>query len=163
MARDITSIRAELEKLEEREFDPNNVDAAGIETLRDLCDDLTGYPVEVAAPLLFAFLERFADPTSISATWDLGSPGPVVHTLEKYPDYEKFLLQSILRRPAPLSVWMLNRILNDLSEGQEYESYLRLLQSISERSDLPAGTVADAKEFLEHQRNSKHDGGGADA
>jgi hypothetical protein len=44
---------------------------------------------------------------------ELGTPGPLVHTLETWRGgYEKLLAESARRKPTSLSVWMVNRILN---------------------------------------------------
>lgn len=138
--------------MDERDFDLNHPDGDGIEHLGEICDELEGQPVEVVAPLLLAFIEKFADPVRIDARYDLGTPGPLVHTLEALPGYERWLLESLRRRPAPLSVLMLNRILNTLPDGEEYEKHLALLRSVSERSDVSAATTAEAIQFLNDQQ-----------
>ena len=44
---------------------------------------------------------------------ELGTPGPLVHTLETLRGgYEMLLAESVRRKPTLLSVWMVNRILN---------------------------------------------------
>lgn len=57
---------------------------------------------ERAIPELFAVMERFPDA-------ELGTPGPLVHTLERM-DYAEELVASLRRRPTPHAVWMVNRI-----------------------------------------------------
>ena len=163
MARSIDELRSDLSVMEERDFDLSHIDANGLERLWKICDDLEGHPVEIVAPLLLSFIERFAAPAKIDARYDLGTPGPLVHTLEALPGYEPWLLESIRRRPAPLSLWMLNRILNALPDGQAYDEHLALLRSVSGRSDVTSATAAEATAYLEHQTASRGERGRGDA
>jgi len=56
---------------------------------------------------LFDLLERYPDA-------HFGSPGPIVHFLEKFfpGGYEVELIASVRRRPTSHTVWMLNRLAN---------------------------------------------------
>jgi hypothetical protein len=155
MARALDQLRADLMRLEEKDFDLSHPDAQGLEQLGKICDELAGQPVEVVAPLLLSFIERFAEPAGIDARYDLGTPGPLVHTLEALPGYEPWLIESIRRRPAPLSLLMLHRILNTLSEGEDYDEYLVLLRSVSERKDVSPATMTEAIQFLVHQQERR--------
>jgi hypothetical protein len=141
--------------MEEKDFDLSHPDAQGLEQLAAICDELANQPVEVVAPLLLSFIERFAEPTRIDARYDLGTPGPLVHTLEALPGYERWLLESIRRHPAPLSVLMLHRILNTLPEGEDYDKYLVLLRSVSERKDVSPATATEATQFLINQQERR--------
>lgn len=141
--------------MEERDFDLSDPDAYGIEKLGEICDELADQPVEVVAPLLLSFIERFAEPARIDARYDLGTPGPLVHALESLPGYERWLIESIRRRPAPLSVLMLNRILNSLPDGEDYDTHLALLRSVSERKDVSPATVSEATQFLLDQQERR--------
>src|SRR5688572_164733 len=102
MSREIVVLQSELASLTELDFDLTNTNARGIERLAEICDELVEHSVKVVAPLILGFIERFADPKLIDASWDLGSPGPLVHTLEAMPGYEPYLEESLRRRPAPL-------------------------------------------------------------
>src|SRR4051812_22930871 len=95
------------------DFDYGNVDARGWERLDELTNELLTMPnAQAAIPELFDVMERLPDS-------ELGSTGSLVHTLEKLPGYEQELVRSVRRRPAILSVWMINRILNaKLSDDQ---------------------------------------------
>jgi hypothetical protein len=87
------------------DFDPMNVNARGLERLRELTDALMSVSEpQRAIPELFHVMERLPDA-------DLGSPGPLVHTLEAVKGYEDELIRSVRRSPSLLSVWMVNRIL----------------------------------------------------
>jgi hypothetical protein len=70
-------IVAGLRTLQTSDFDYKNVGARGWERLAELTDALraTPGPPEDAIPELFSVMERMPDA-------DLGSPGPLVHTLE---------------------------------------------------------------------------------
>lgn len=59
---------------------------------------------EEALPLLFGILERFPEE-------ELGSPGPLVHAIEKCFGYEEILFESLERQPSTLSVWMVYRLM----------------------------------------------------
>src|SRR5262249_4559420 len=58
MTRDISTIRSELMGLEERDFDLGNVDAFGLERLRELCKELADHPTDLAAPAILSFIEK---------------------------------------------------------------------------------------------------------
>jgi hypothetical protein len=61
---------------------------------------------ELAIEPIFKTIEKFP-------STDFGSPGPFVHTLESFAGhYESYLFDSLKRRPTPLTIWMLNRIIN---------------------------------------------------
>ena len=71
-------IIAGLRSLRPSDFDDNNVEARGRERLYELTDALMATPSsppEAAIPELFGVMERMSDA-------NLGSPGPLVHTLE---------------------------------------------------------------------------------
>jgi hypothetical protein len=82
----------------------------------------------------------------------LGSPGPLVHTLETFykKGYEEKLLESLARKPTDLTVWMLNRLVNG-AEGRTKESYLDLLTEIAENGANDESARRSASRFLEYQ------------
>jgi hypothetical protein len=79
----------------------------GHERLQELTDELMRLPQpQRAVRALFDVMERMPDA-------DLGSPGPLVHTLEAMRGhYERELVNSLKRKPTLLAIWMVNRILN---------------------------------------------------
>src|SRR6185312_15617487 len=88
------------------DFDLNDVNSDGMERLEELTSAVRIMPSpERAVPEMFRVMERMPDV-------ELGSPGPLVHTLEGIPGYERHLADSVRRQPSLLSVWMVNRILN---------------------------------------------------
>jgi hypothetical protein len=98
---------------------------------------------ERVIPELFGVMERFPDA-------ELGTPGPLVHTLECL-DYVRELVASIRRRPSPHAVWMVNRILNtDLVEADR-RFYLDLLESIAAHPDATESARDQARSFIELQ------------
>jgi hypothetical protein len=91
----------------------------------------------------FQFFERHP-------TCELGSPGPLVHWLEKaFPLYIEALLDSVNRRPTDHTLWMINRIINANITQQTRQSLLSAIRSASTRTDVEASTAASALEFLQ--------------
>lgn len=122
-----------------------NVNARGRERLYELTDAvMTLVSPEKAIHDMFAVMERL--PKS-----DLGSPGPLVHTLEALPGYEEELLKSVRRRPTVLSVWMINRILNT---GLASDVRRDLMASLREAEINPEATGEvreQARDFIKLQ------------
>jgi len=83
---------------------------------------------------------------------DYGMPGPLVHFMEKKykKGYEKLLLESIKRKPTEHTVWMLNRILNDVNL-EDRNVYMDVLKAIVKDSKYDEELRRLAKEFLEYQ------------
>ena len=136
-----------LRTLRTSDFDDNNVEARGRERLYELTDALTstpGGPPDAAIPELFGVMERMPDA-------DLGSPGPLVHTLEALKGYEGELIRSVRRSPSLLSVWMVNRILNTDLPSDTRESYMSLLNETATRPDVPKAVREDARDFVQLQ------------
>jgi hypothetical protein len=135
------------------DFDYGNVDARGWERLDELTNELLTIPnAQAAIPELFDVMERLPDS-------ELGSPGSLVHTLEKLPGYEQELVRSVRRRPAILSVWMINRILNTELSADQRKMYMELLNEAASHSNAPETVRDDARSFIEFQTkkcNSNH-------
>ena len=86
---------------------------------------------------------------------DLGSPGPLVHFIEKgYPKYIDSLRNSINRKPTLRTVWMLNRILNASLEDELRVELLRLMTAVTEHPQADEVTKNQANEFLIHQKDN---------
>jgi hypothetical protein len=131
--------------LQASDFDYNNADARGCERLAELTDALMSIPhAEKAIPELFSVMERLPDA-------DLGSPGPLVHTLERLHGYEEELVSSIHRRPSLLSVWMVNRILNTDLPDDARLSFIALLNEATTHPNAPESVREDARSFVELQ------------
>ena len=78
---------------------------------------------------------------------DLGSPGPIVHFVERFykKGYEEELLLSLKRMPTLHTVWMLNRLINGTDQ---VEVYLGLLKEISENASYDKEIREEALHFL---------------
>jgi hypothetical protein len=138
-------IIAGFRALKAEDFDYMNVSARGSERLAELTDALMSAPdAEKAIPELFAVMERLPNA-------HLGSPGPLVHTLEGLQGYEKELVRSVRHQPSQLSVWMVNRILNtDLSDDTR-RAYIGLLNEASAHPLAPEAVRQDVRGFIELQ------------
>jgi hypothetical protein len=136
-----------LGSLEAEEFDLSNVNGRGMERLYELTEALLALPApERAIPALFAVMERLSQS-------NLGSPGPLVHTLEGLTGYEEELLNSVRRHPTPLSVWMVNRILNTDLARERLSALLALLEMAATHPAASDTVRADVADFLRLQRS----------
>ncbi len=68
---------------------------------------------------------------------DFGTPGPIIHFLEKFYKkwYEERLVISVKRKPNFYLIWMLNRVIS-WSEWKERENFQVILSEIANRDDL---------------------------
>ena len=139
-------ILAELAALQPEAFDLKRLDSYGIERLNALTHDLMLLPQpERAISALFAVMERM--PVA-----EMGTPGPLVHTLEKMRGhYEHELVKSIERQPAYLSIWMVNRILNATRDSRQRQIYLDLLRIATEHPKTPESVRLEAEHFIQFQ------------
>jgi hypothetical protein len=97
---------------------------------------------------MFALMERLDGV-------DLGSPGSLVHALEATsPDYEEPLKASLRRKPVPLSVWMVNRILN--TDRSDRAQWIQVLTMAANHPLAADETRHDAQEFLRQQAPGGH-------
>lgn len=82
---------------------------------------------------------------------DFGMPGAMVHFIETFdPEYEIYLVESLKRRPALHTVWMLNRCINGNPRKNEY---IHLLEEIANRNDIEKEIKNSAQEFIDFQKN----------
>jgi len=137
MTETIYRIRALCQRsMAEGEFDYSHNDE-----LVKFCAALSESPsVYTWAPLLFEVIEEFDADVDLT----LGSPGPLVHTLEATaPVYEEFLLESMIRKPTGISVWMAKRI--SRSPGKDKDGWLSKIRDVLKH---PEATLA-AREMAE--------------
>lgn len=120
----------------------------GTEVLESVCDFLrAGAEPYRIIPAMFALLERLDGV-------DLGSPGPVVHLLESFEQlYEDDLKKSLERHPTPLTVWMVNRLLNRSSKGRE--AWLQVLDRAAHHPRASAEAAGDAMDFHAFQTEGR--------
>lgn len=144
MSTNSTSPSQRLQALTADDFAYDDPLSDGWEQLRSICDELQGSDAVMnCAGDMFALMERLDDV-------DLGAPGPLVHALESTGrDYEAPLEESVRRKPSPLSVWMVNRILN--TDPPDRQSWLDLLTLAAAHPLASEATHADARDFLAHQ------------
>src|SRR5262249_34601243 len=140
MPRHVAEIAADFDALTAHDFDYGNAGATGWERLDELCDEMREINDPAAcAPVMLRTMERLD-------SVELGTPGPLVHTLETWSGgYEQLLAQSVRRKPTPLSVWMVNRILN--ANPPDAESWLALLRTVASNSAASEKAKAEAKGF----------------
>jgi len=140
MLRRFEEIAADFDALTAGDFD----DAYGRERLYRLCDEMrAANDVALCAPVMFRTMER------LDAV-ELGTPGPLVHTLETWRGgYERFLVESIRRKPSPLAVWMVNRILN--TKPADTGDWLALLRSVANYPAASSATKIQARGFVTYQ------------
>ena len=138
-------IVAGFRSLEASDFDLSNVNAQGRERLYELTDAVMTLPSpEKTMSEMFALMERLPES-------DLGSPGPLVHTLETFPRYEDELLKSVRRRPTVLSVWMINRILNTDLAGDVRSDLLAVLREAEVHPEATSEVREQARDFIKVQ------------
>jgi hypothetical protein len=99
-----------------------------------------------AVPAMLSLIERYPDV-------ELGSPGPLVHELESIPGYESFLRDSVLRQPADLNVWMVNRILNAEVSQDVRVDWLSVMNLVLKHSRASKDVQQMVADFLEHQHS----------
>jgi len=119
-------------------------DGAHIQSLEELAKmSQTLLREPTAASIVFAYLERYHDA-------DLGSPGPLVHYLERaYPPYIDALVASINRRPVSYTLWMTNRILNAKID-EKLRAKLKTALELAARHPLATENERrEADEFLQ--------------
>lgn len=87
---------------------------------------------------------------------DFGAPGPATHFVESYykRGYEKLLLESINRFPTNQTLWMLNRIINDVNL-ENRELYLEAMENVSHRNDVDDSVRNEAQHFYKYQKENK--------
>lgn len=143
MPRALDQIMADFAALKPSDFED---EGAGLDKLRVLTEELLAQPhPEQGIPALFAIMERMP-------VTEMGAPGPLVHALERMRGhYEGQLDESVKRRPAKLSVWMINRILNGTRDSGQRQVYLDLLRIAAEHPSAPESVKSDARHFVQYQ------------
>lgn len=83
---------------------------------------------------------------------EFGSPGLLVHFLERFfrKGYESRLLESIRRKPTSHTLWMLNRLMNGVGEG-ERTLLVAVLRAVVMRSDVTQVVRDSAINYLDFQ------------
>ena len=141
-------ILGELCALEQRDFAYGSAEVNGPERLEQLTDALLELPErQRAVPELFGVMERLQEA-------DLGSPGPLVHALERL-DYVEELVESVRRLPTVLSVCMVNRVLRKEQAPERRTLFLELLGHAARHPEATYGAREDAKHFIQLQTRQR--------
>lgn len=114
-----------------------------LETLEYLCEQISGS--ENGAQLIPDLLEVLEK----NPNEDFGSPGCIVHTLEKYfrKGYEDYLVESVQKTPTLHTVWMLSRLINGV-QGDERVRYIEVLQYVANNKKFDGNVRDEARSFL---------------
>lgn len=141
--RKLNDILKDLESLRLGDFDDKAAESQGMDKLSLLCEELASRDdFDSWAEALFYTMERLADDV------DLGSPGPIVHVLEKWvPQYEQYLYKSIERKPTALAVWMVDRLLRS-SIREDSEKWLESLHRVVNNDGATKETIECAEETI---------------
>jgi hypothetical protein len=104
---------------------------------------------ELAIEPIFKTIEKFP-------STDFGSPGPFVHTLESFDGhYESYLFESLKRRPTPLTIWMLNRIINAEPNILIMQDLIDRLYSFIHHPLIDKETIDTINGFIAFQNKTK--------
>lgn len=150
MARQLEEILADFNALNSNDYDFRLGNWEGQQRVRELCDEVLATPhPEQAIPTMFAVFERLSDA-------DFGTPGALVHTLEKLPDHEPELIASLRRKPTYYTVWMVNRILNglyhDAARNEPHVPWMDLLKEASVHPLADEVAKQEASGFISFQQ-----------
>ena len=147
-------IEVELNGLKPNDFDNRDETANGMERLYVLLPELAAVaPPSEAALTILKLIERLSDTPDLHDC-ELGTPGPMVHELEKLPGYEPQLIESVTRFPTPLTVWMVNRLMNALAKDDErWVQLLDLLKQSAVAANAALGAREEAKDFVLYQES----------
>jgi hypothetical protein len=67
-------------------------------------------------------------------------------------NYVDELVASLRRRPTPLAIWMVNRVLNTALPPERRQFYLDLLASVAEHPEANESARYEAEHFIEFQK-----------
>ena len=141
--RPLKKIASDFDAFTESDFGDG---ADGLDRLAQLCDEVGKLAVKDCAPVLFRTMERLGDA-------ELGDPGPLVHTLEAWKGYQPFLIESVERKPTPLAVWMMNRVVN--SNPPDADEWLERLRKVAKHKKASRETKRAAADFVDFQEKQK--------
>ena len=131
------------------------------------CEGLSSYvsSEEDLVSELYDLIDLVENESDISSAYDsifnffesnpnaeIGSPGPLVHFIEKsFPNYVPNLLKSLGLQPTNMTVFMANRIVNAEIDSGTRKLLLNSLKEITLRSDVNSSVRDEAKGYLEFQ------------
>jgi dihydrofolate synthase/folylpolyglutamate synthase len=94
---------------------------------------------------VFALLERFPDA-------EFGTPGAVIHEVERRPGFEADLEASLARQPTFLTVSMVNRLMNLTDDPKALVRWSTVLEATTRHARAPDWVRKAARRYLEHQQ-----------
>lgn len=94
---------------------------------------------------VFALLERFPEA-------EFGTPGPLIHEIERRGGFEAALSASVARQPTFLTVSMVNRVMNLTEDASRLARWVAVLEQASGHPRAPDWVRTAARRYLEHQR-----------
>lgn len=94
---------------------------------------------------VFALLERFPDA-------EFGTPGALVHEVERRSGFEADLEASLARQPTFLTVSMVNRLMNLTEAPAALLRWSTVLDGVTAHLRAPDWVQKAARRYLEHQR-----------
>lgn len=82
---------------------------------------------------------------------DFGAPGQLVHAIEGYRGhYENLLLASLNRQPTATTIWLLNRIMNAVTDA-ERDQLVALMYRLQTHPSADEQAQVAAEEFYRFQ------------
>ena len=147
--KDLATLLSDLKSLEVADFDyklsppvEQSSASSGMEKLSHICHQLLkNYKTDPWAEALFHALEKLGDHV------DLGSPGVLVHTLEKRSDYVPYLYQSIQRKPTEYALWMACRHM-DSPDCNDRKKWIDVIWSVEKSTNASSGAKQFVEDFL---------------
>jgi hypothetical protein len=122
-------------------FEPTGIEDDDVAQLDKMLDSVSSEHVEAIAPAILGVFERF--PSAL-----LGSPGPLVHCIERLPiaTFLPLVLDSFRKRPARMTFWMIDRCLRETLPPQLRLSAQQTLRVVRRGPDV--GFHAEIDEIL---------------
>lgn len=105
----------------------------------------SGADIAIVEPIL-RFMENYPEV-------ELGTPGPLVHYVERFygEGYEEKLIESIARKPTSHTVWMLNRLINGAKSPMAKRVLIEVMEQAKANPLTNALTLYKITHFLERQ------------
>lgn len=82
---------------------------------------------------------------------DFGMPGALVHFVERFygKGYENNLIESVKKKPTPVTVWMLNRIINGAKYPQLKSQCIEIMKQIKANPLATEAVLEITNRFLQ--------------
>ena|SRR5260221_123223 len=127
-------------------FSDDDIENDNESFLSNLMDELrTQSDFQRAVNPIFLLIEKYPHA-------HFGNPGPLVHVLESRNGlYEDLLQESLNRKPTPLTIWMLNRMINAEKNSIIKENLFARLTSLSTHSYIDSKTKEVIQDFVDFQ------------